>query len=173
MVHAHSRKEPLGDSADAPCSLLKRRSSSKFSKISEESSIDTPRGSFDEGDDECLTKEDDGEPQWDMMIPGGKPLGEPMSEAQIENAAQISIARQISISQRQLLIPIVPKSQRLVSRSPIRKAMVNTKFTIPSPLQPQPHHQQSEKQPEQQQPEHQEHQEQQEQEENLEPGLAR
>jgi len=97
-----------------------------------------------------------------MVIPDRK---SPMSEAQIENAAQISIARQISISQRQLLIPIVPKSQRLVSRGPIRKAMVNPKFTTSPPLQSQRH-----QRPENQ--EHEEHEEQQEQEEDLVPGLA-
>lgn len=81
MVRAHSRKEALNDlSADTPGPLLRRRSSSKISKITEESSIDTPRGSFDEGDDEWLTKEDDGEPQWEMVTPCGKSPNEPMSE---------------------------------------------------------------------------------------------
>jgi len=84
-----------------------------------------PRGSFDEGDDGWLTKDDGAEPQWEMINPQNHSAqttpDTPMSEEDIEYAAQISIARQISVSQRQLLLPIVPRSQRLVSRAPLRK----------------------------------------------------
>ncbi|KAG0132070.1 hypothetical protein HOY82DRAFT_311880 [Tuber indicum] len=110
--------------ASRPCSL-RHSSSGKISRISEESSIDTPRGSFDEGDDSWFTKDGGAEPQWEMINPQGRSAQDtpntPMSEEDIEYAAQISIARQISVSQRQLLLPIVPRSQRLVSRAPLRK----------------------------------------------------
>jgi len=46
---------------------------------------------------------------------------------EISVAAQISIARQISLSQRQLLLPIVPKSQMLVSRRSIKDVSCNMK----------------------------------------------
>lgn len=86
MVRAHSRREELTDSASSitPGSSLRPRPSSKISKISEESSIDTPRGSFDDGDDEWMAGEDDGEPQWEMVTPGGKTLDEPMSEGSFD-----------------------------------------------------------------------------------------
>ncbi|CUS10861.1 unnamed protein product [Tuber aestivum] len=110
--------------AGRPCSL-RPGSSSRVSRISEEPSIDTPRGSFDEGDDGWLTRDGEVEPQWEMINPQGRSTqttpDTPMSEEDIEYAAQISIARQISVSQRQLLLPIVPRSQRLVSRAPLRK----------------------------------------------------
>lgn len=86
MVRAHSRREELTDSASSitPSSSLRPRPSSKISKISEESSIDTPRGSFDDGDDEWMVGEDDGEPQWEMVTPGGKSPDEPMSEGSFD-----------------------------------------------------------------------------------------
>ncbi|KAL0636001.1 hypothetical protein Q9L58_005030 [Maublancomyces gigas] len=173
MVRAHSRREELTDSASSitPSSSLRPRPSSKISKISEESSIDTPRGSFDDGDDEWMVGEDDGEPQWEMVTPGGKSPDEPMSEAQIETAAQISIARQISISRRQLLIPIVPRSQRLVSRAPIRKAMINPKFSAQQQQQPDQELEQVQEQEQEQ--EVQEQVQEQVQAQDVEPGLAR
>lgn len=86
MVRTHSRREELTDSASSitPGSSLRPRPSSKISKISEESSIDTPRGSFDDGDDEWMAGEDDGEPQWEMVTPGGKTPDEPMSEGSFD-----------------------------------------------------------------------------------------
>lgn len=86
MVRAHARQEELTDSAPSttPGSSLRPRPSSKISKISEESSIDTPRGSFDDGDDEWMAGEDDGEPQWEMVTSGGKIPDEPMSEGSFD-----------------------------------------------------------------------------------------
>lgn len=135
IVRDQSNAELVTPKAGAPGLLSHSRSLSKISKISEESTLDTdtPRGSFDEGDDEWMTKEDEAEPQWEMVT---GPLSGPMTEDQIQTAAQISIARQISVSQRQLLIPIVPKSQRLVSRATIRRATANAKFPMPPLQQP-------------------------------------
>lgn len=89
MVRAHARQEELTDSAPTitPGSSLRPRPSSKISKISEESSIDTPRGSFDDDDDEWIPGEDgedDGEPQWEMVTSGGKTPDEPMSEGSFD-----------------------------------------------------------------------------------------
>lgn len=39
----------------------------------------------------------------------------------LAKAAEISIARQISLSQKQLLIPVVPKNMRLVSRRSMKE----------------------------------------------------
>lgn len=86
MVRAHARREELTDSSSiTPGSSLRPRPSSKISKISEESSIDTPRGSFDDGDDEWMAGEDDGEPQWEMVTSGGKIPDEPMSEGSFDS----------------------------------------------------------------------------------------
>ena len=140
-------------------------SSSSISKISEESSIETPLGSFNEGDDQWLTRNEGSfdEPAWEMVTKDstaatsnnnspkcpkspkspkspkdeeGANLNsntikyrvsivadEQMDLDELATAAQISIARQISLSQRQLLIPIVPKNQRLVSRKSIKDPM--------------------------------------------------
>ncbi|KAF8250879.1 hypothetical protein K440DRAFT_638722 [Wilcoxina mikolae CBS 423.85] len=134
--------------------------SSSVSKISEESSIETPLGSFDEGDDRWLTRDGEDsfdEPTWEMMTKdsttattnnnNNNSKNSPKDEEganlnsnavkyrvsivadeqfnleELATAAQISIARQISLSQRQLLIPIVPKSQRLISRKSIKDPM--------------------------------------------------
>ncbi|PWW75444.1 hypothetical protein C7212DRAFT_296185 [Tuber magnatum] len=125
VVNSQSADNPSAlTPTSRPCSL-RHNSLSKISRISEESSIGTPRGSFDEGDDGWLTRKSGVEPQWEMVSSQGHSAqaapNTPMSEEDIEYAAQVSIARQISISQRQLLLPIVPRSQRLVSRASLRK----------------------------------------------------
>jgi len=92
--------------------------------FSEEISIPTPRASFEEGDDDFLTRDDsfDDEPVWEMLTPPPPPRAKEYRQAEepsatdLEELAQISIARQISLSRRQLLIPVVPKNQRLISR---------------------------------------------------------
>jgi hypothetical protein len=89
------------------------------------SSISTPRASFEEGDDDFLTRDDsfDDEPAWEMLTPPPPPRAKEYrqtaesSATDLEELAQISIARQISLSRRQLLIPVVPKNQRLISRT--------------------------------------------------------
>ncbi|KAL7275808.1 hypothetical protein RUND412_001240 [Rhizina undulata] len=145
--------------------------SSQVSRISEESAhsvnVDTPRGSFDEGDDEWLTRVDEGEPQWEMVTGRAASIAssfdsEMESEADPEGgagekgnefeaiekavevddlvqAAQISIARQISVSQRQLLLPVVPKSQRLVSRAALKGPLSPRIVEKPSVVIPQSH----------------------------------
>lgn len=71
------------------------------------------------------------EPEWEMIKPAPQPRKTPSVPAEEEEeeetdeiavAAQISIARQISLSQRQLLIPIVPKNQMLVNRESIKES---------------------------------------------------
>ncbi|CCX31314.1 hypothetical protein FPQ18DRAFT_99453 [Pyronema domesticum] len=106
---------------------------SAVSRISEESSIATPTGSFEEGDDRWLASRDsfeDHEPAWEMVTKESLREGSKKSEesARIEpemdplaKAAEISIARQISLSQKQLLIPVVPKNMRLVSRRSMKE----------------------------------------------------
>ncbi|RPA96418.1 hypothetical protein L873DRAFT_1223478 [Choiromyces venosus 120613-1] len=125
VVNSHNTDSSSAMTPASRPGSLRQVSSSKISRISEESSIDTQRGSFDEGDDGWFTKNGEAEPQWEMINPQGQSTqttpNTSMSEEDIEYAAQISIARQISISQRQLLLPIVPRSQRLVSRAPLRK----------------------------------------------------
>ncbi|KAI5782701.1 hypothetical protein EDC01DRAFT_780432 [Geopyxis carbonaria] len=72
----------------------------------------TPRSSFDTGDDTWLPHET--EPAWEMVTPerGAVAVKERRDardvgkEVEIAVAAQISIARQISVSQRQVLVPL-------------------------------------------------------------------
>jgi hypothetical protein len=79
VVRDQSLAEPVAPKPGAPGLLSHSRSLSKISKISEESTVesDTPRGSFDEGDDEWMTKEDEAEPQWEMVT---GPSSGPMTE---------------------------------------------------------------------------------------------
>jgi len=75
------------------------------------------------------------EPAWEMMMKPGSNKALPRSpgdakhevEALISSAAEASIARQISVSQRQLLLPIVPKSERLVDRQPLTPQLVESR----------------------------------------------
>lgn len=107
MVRAHARQEELTDSTPSttPGSSLRPRSSSKISKISEESLIDTPRGSFDDGDDEWMAGEDDGEPQWEMVTSGGKTPDEPMSEGSFDSLVFFPPVFTHSLSSPSLAIP--------------------------------------------------------------------
>ncbi|KAI9820357.1 MAG: hypothetical protein M1827_005979 [Pycnora praestabilis] len=51
------------------------------------------------------------------------------AEALINSAAEVSIARQISVSQRQrLLLPIIPKSERMVDRRPLQAKLVELRY---------------------------------------------
>jgi hypothetical protein len=80
--------------------------STRCSKISEEP---PSPDSFHGGDDAAWTAPKKEGPEHEEEVD------------EIEVAAQISIARQISISRRQLLVPVVPKSQMLVSRESIKE----------------------------------------------------
>jgi hypothetical protein len=88
------------------------RPSTRCSKISEEPSSPD---SFHGGDDAAWTAK--GEKKESQ----NQDQDEDEEEVDdIEVAAQISIARQISLSRRQLLVPVVPKNQMLVSRKSIK-----------------------------------------------------
>ncbi|KAF3939748.1 hypothetical protein ABW19_dt0208860 [Dactylella cylindrospora] len=79
------------------------------------------------------------EPEWEMVTttplrprtPSPTELEEQhASEAYVAKAATISIARQISISQRQLLLPVISNPERFVSRSRSVKSTAKTETPL-------------------------------------------
>ncbi|KAI9848593.1 MAG: hypothetical protein M1837_007262 [Sclerophora amabilis] len=74
------------------------------------------------------------EPASKMVTESARPRLSPRSTADAKNeeslircAAEASIARQITVSQRQLLLPVVPRSERLVNRQPMTANLVTSR----------------------------------------------
>ncbi|KAI9721017.1 MAG: hypothetical protein M1812_002496 [Candelaria pacifica] len=112
MVHS-----PAQETYETPPRILKRNPSYDRSLPSSPQSFDTAESYFPD-----IGKE----PAWEMLAtPGEKTLprspGSAGAEAEalINSAAEISIARQISVSQRQrLLLPVIPSAERVIDRQP-------------------------------------------------------
>ncbi|KAI9760133.1 MAG: hypothetical protein M4579_001853 [Chaenotheca gracillima] len=74
------------------------------------------------------------EPTWEMVTRPSKPRSSPRmpgdatneAEALIRSAADASIERQITLSRRQLLLPIAPSSERVVDRQPMTAIVVDS-----------------------------------------------
>ncbi|KAF3927600.1 hypothetical protein AA313_de0207837 [Arthrobotrys entomopaga] len=121
----------LEDRIDRSASKTERDPQTPFSVISEGSELDSP---YSPGEDEngaenkapWVRKFSMYEPEWEMITtplrprtPSPTEMEQPTNEGEacVAKAAKISIARQISISQRQLLLPVITNPERFVSRS--------------------------------------------------------
>ncbi|KAK6543302.1 hypothetical protein TWF694_000058 [Orbilia ellipsospora] len=122
----------LEDRADRSNSGTGKDPQTPFSIISEASELDSP---YSPGEDEngsenkapWVRKFSMYEPEWEMVTttplrprtPSPTEMDQSANEgeAYVAKAAKISIARQISISQRQLLLPVITNPERFVSRS--------------------------------------------------------